>query len=179
MSHAALQAAWWQRLEKLHQRAEGASGLACAARCTARCCPHAAMATQPPAYTVSHVMIMLPFEMDYILAKTALDPARLRKISVEIAPGLVHEIGFANVATPCPFLTADFRCGAYRFRPLDCRSFPLTPVFGMDGALDFRLTTTCPSLDTFAHAYQEQLKTVWRDLLPHLSMAYREVYNQL
>jgi len=179
MSLSVLQAEWFERLETLHQRTAGESGLDCAARCTARCCPHAAMATQSPAYTVSHVAIMLPFEMEYILAQTDVDPGRRRRAPVEIAPGLVHAIGFATVETPCPFLTADFRCSAYPIRPLDCRSFPLTPVFGLDGALDFRLTATCPSLDTFSPTYQERLKTVWRDLLPHLSIAYRMLYNQL
>lgn len=179
MALSALQAEWFERLETLHQRTVGESGLACATRCTARCCPHAAMAAQPPAYTVSHVAIMLPFEMEYLQVKTGVAPARLQHIAVEIAPGLVHDVGFATVATPCPFLAADFRCNAYPFRPLDCRSFPLTPVFGPDSALDFRLTASCPSVDTFLPAYQERLKAIWRDLLPHLSIAYRMVYNQL
>lgn len=179
MTFSTLQTEWFERLETLRHRTTGESGLACATRCTARCCPHAAMATQPPAYTVSHVMIMLPFEMEYILARTGVDPARLQRIPVEIAPGLIHDIGFANIETPCPFLTPDYRCRAYTFRPLDCRSFPLTPVFGPDGALDFRLAETCPSLDTFLPAYRERLKAIWRALLPYLSMGYRTLYNQL
>jgi len=137
------------------------------------------MATKDAAYTVSHVAIMLPFEMEYILSKTDVDPARLRRASIDIQPGSPLDIGFVNIETPCPFLTEDFRCRAYAVRPMDCRSFPLVPVFGPENALTFRVDEACPSIDTFAPEYQEKLKTVWRDLLPHLPGSYRMLFNKL
>lgn len=173
-----LQTEWFRRLEALRVVTAGETGLECATRCTGRCCPHAAMATRGPAYTVSRVAILLPFEMEYIVAHTGVDAARFRCTPVEIAPGCVIEVGSFDVEMPCPFLTDDFFCWGYEFRPLDCRSFPLVPVFA-DGGLAFRLEAACPSLATFAPVYRERLKTVWRELLPHLSIEYRAWYNRL
>jgi len=174
-----LRVEWFRRLEALGRATAGETGLECAARCTGRCCPHAAMATREPAYTVSHVVIMLPFEMEYVIAQTGVDAARFRRTPAEIAPGVVVEIGSCDVEMVCPFLTEDFRCWGYACRPMDCRSFPLVPVFGAGGELTFRLGAGCPSLDTFSPTYQAQLKAVWRELLPHLSADYRAVYNRL
>ncbi|MBC8445566.1 MAG: YkgJ family cysteine cluster protein [Chloroflexi bacterium] len=172
-------AEWFRRLDALGGATAGESGLKCASLCTGRCCPHAAMATREPAYTVSHVAIMLPFEMEYIVARTGVHPARFRRTPAKIAPGVVVEIGSFDIEMPCPFLTDDFQCWGYAFRPMDCRSFPLVPVFGDGGELTFRLGTGCPSLDTFSPAYQARLKAAWRNLLPHLSADYRAVYNRL
>ena len=174
-----LRTEWFRRLDALGGATAGESGLECAWLCTGRCCPHAAMATREPAYTVSHVAIMLPFEMEYIIARTGVDPARFRRTPAEIAPGVVVDIGSFDIEMPCPFLTDDFQCRGHAFRPLDCRSFPLVPVFGAGGELTFRLETGCPSLDTFSPAYQARLKAAWQDLLPHLSADYRTVYNRL
>jgi len=62
---------------------------------------------------------------------------------------------------------------------MDCRSFPLIPVFGSDGSLGFRIDSNCPSQGTFAADYQDRMKSVWQDLLPHLPMAYRMLYKRL
>jgi Fe-S-cluster containining protein len=174
-----LRAEWFRRLEALGRATAGDSGLECASRCTGRCCPHEAMATREPAYTVSHVAIMLPFEMEYIIEETGVDPARFRRTPAEIAPGVVVEIGSFDIERPCPFLTDDFQCRGRTFRPMDCRSFPLIPVFGAGGELTFRLEASCPSLDTFLPAYQMRLKAAWQELLPHLSADYRAAYNRL
>jgi Fe-S-cluster containining protein len=137
------------------------------------------MATREPAYTVSHVVIMLPFEMEYIIAQTGVEPARFRQTAAELAPRVVVGIGSFDIERPCPFLTRDFQCWSRTFRPMDCRSFPLIPLFGAGGELTFRLEARCPSLDTFSPAYQMRLKAAWQELLPHLSADYRAVYNRL
>jgi Fe-S-cluster containining protein len=173
-----LQAEWLHRLEALSEAAAGEADLECAARCTGRCCPHAAMAAREPAYTVSHVAILLPFEMEYIVARSGVDAARFRRTLVKVAPGCIIEIGSFDIEMPCPFLTGDFRCWGYEFRPLDCRSFPLVPVFAA-GGLAFRLEAACPSLETFAPAYRACLEAVWRKLSPHLSAGYRALYDRL
>ena len=61
---------WFKKIEDLHNAAEQKSPqLECATLCTARCCPQF-KASKPPGYIVSHVAIMLPFEMEYIFEKT-------------------------------------------------------------------------------------------------------------
>ncbi len=175
----ALRAAWFTRIEQLHQTTTENAGLECAARCaTARCCPQA-IAMKDPAYAVGHVAIMLPFEMEYILPKTNVTPAQLRHASFELTSGISIDIGFVTSATPCPFLTTDYKCGIHNIRPLDCRSFPFIPVFNLDDTITFRVDTECPSVNTFSATYQARFKKVWEDLLPDLPMSYRMLYNQL
>jgi Fe-S-cluster containining protein len=170
--------AWFERLEYLHQITTENSGLECASRCTARCCPQS-VASIDPADAVGHVAIMLPFEMEYLISKTNATSSQFQSEPLEIASGITIDIGFITNATPCPFLTADHKCGIHSIRPLDCRSFPLIPVFNLDGTISFRVDAECPSACTFSPIYETQLKQVWEDLLPSLPMNYRMLYNRL
>ena len=137
------------------------------------------MAKREPSYTVSGVAIMLPFELERIVANTGVQRKRFRRIPVEVLSGATIEIGIMDVAHPCPFLSVDHDCTCYAFRPIDCRSFPLIPVFGAEGEVGFRLCVNCPSVDTFSEAYQSRVAAEWRALAPHLSADYRRFYNDL
>ena len=172
-----LKEAWFARIARAHEESVGESGLVCDMVCTARCCPHVPRASEEP--TVSHVAIMLPFEMEYIMEHTGVDRACFTETLVEIAPGVLHPIGSFDLGRPCPFLNNRFQCNAYEHRPLDCRSFPLIPVFQEEKALSFRYGEGCPSLHTFLPEYQEQMKQVWYNVLPALSRDYRIVYRRL
>ena len=174
----ALQATWFQRIEHLHEAANGSAGLECASQCTARCCPQS-IARRDPAYAVGHVAIMLPFEMEYILSRTDVAPTQLQHAPLELAPGITIDIGFVTRSTPCPFLTTNYQCGIHDIRPLDCRSFPLIPVFSSNGTMTFRLDAECPSIREFSAAYQVQLRGVWEDLLSKLPINYRMLYFRL
>ena len=173
-----LRTQWFQRLEQLYQAIEQSSGLECATRCNARCCPKAKTSVHddPP---VGHVAILLPFELEYIVAKTDIDPAVLQQSSIAFSAGKTLNIGSMTSAKPCPFLDDENQCGIYAIRPLDCRSFPLIPVFSEQGTLSFRKDGDCPSTLTFASDYESAFKDLWQDLLPHLPMTYRLLYNAL
>ncbi len=142
MALATLRETWFRRIEKLHQAPTEGAGLECASRCTARCCPQA-IASRELDYAVGHVAILLPFEMEYILSKINASSAQLQQAPLELAPGITIDVGFTTSATPCPFLADDYRCGIRDIRPLDCRSFPLIPVFSQDGGITFRLEDEC------------------------------------
>lgn len=176
---SSLQDSWFQRIESLHKSAtKEKDTLECASLCTARCCPQAT-AFKDPDYAIGHVAIMLPFEKEYILAKTHVTADQIQSTPVELAPGVNIEIGFITSATPCPFLANGYQCGIHEIRPLDCRSFPLIPVFNTDESLSFRTDQDCPSIHTFSESFQKMFKKIWSDLLPELPMSYRSVYNEL
>ena len=169
---------WFQQIETLHSSITEASGVECATCCSARCCPKAKTAG-PIDEPVGHVAIMLPFELEYILSKTNIDPEKLQHTQIEFSSDTTLNIGFMTCAVPCPFLTPDNQCGIYEFRPLDCRSFPLIPFFNEDGSIRFYVDEVCPSAITFSPAYAEELKQIWKALLPRLPMSYRSLYNDL
>lgn len=173
-----LRSSWFQRIEHLHQSIAQQSGLECAARCTARCCPKAKALSRVDE-PVGHVAIMLPFEREYILSHTNIDSELLGRDRIPFTANTTLSIGFMTSEVPCPFLTDDNQCGIYDVRPLDCRSFPLIPVFHQQGSISFRVDDTCPLATTFSIAYQEELKDLWEELLPHLPMSYRFLYNEL
>jgi len=175
---ASLRTTWFHRIEHLHQTVTENSGLECAARCTARCCPKSTT-IQDPVHAVGHVAIMLPFEREYLLSKTGITQEQLQYAPLEITPDINIDIGYITSAKPCPYLTADHECGIHSIRPLDCRSFPLIPFFNLDGTIAFRVDIECPSAKTLSAAHQEKLIGVWTDLLPELPMNYRILYNVL
>jgi len=174
----ALRTMWFQIIENLHKSITEKSGLECATRCSAYCCPKP-KTPKNISKAVGHVAIMLPFEMEYILSKTGVSYTRLQHTRLELEPEIFIDIGFTTNSMPCPFLTTDEKCGIHEIRPLDCRSFPLIPVFSMEGTVNFRVDSECPSAVTFSSAYQTQFEKVWKELLPNLPMGYRTLYNQL
>ncbi len=179
MDKNSLRKFWFEKLEQLHSQAQKLpSQLDCASLCTARCCPQA-KAQKSSDYAIGHVAIMLPFEMEYILEKTQTSIDLIQTTSLEYAPGVFIDIGFVTNETPCPFLTKDYQCGIHDIRPLDCRSFPLIPVFDLNDTLSFRSDETCPSIHTFSKDFQEKFKKIWQELMSDLPMNYRTLYNEL
>ena len=169
---------WIAFLETLYASVSENSGLQCESLCHARCCPKV-KTPKNQAEAVGHVAIFLPFELENIVSKTGIEPDQFQTAQIEFTPGTPIDIGFITNDLPCPFLREDHRCGIYEFRPLDCRSFPLIPVFQSDGGLNFRVDHACPSAKTHFPTHQEHLKDIWRGLLPRLPMNYRKLYNDL
>ena len=114
-----LSTTWFQRIENLHQSVPKNSGLECATRCSARCCPKL-KSPKNTANAVGHVAIMLPFELEYILSITNISPMQLQRARIEFVSDVYIDIGFTNSTIPCPFLTENNNCGIYDIRPLDC-----------------------------------------------------------
>src|SRR5512144_694591 len=54
------------------------SGLKCLELCQALCCPHAAMRAMEPGEVPSTVVVLLPFEMEYLIATLGVSPAIFR-----------------------------------------------------------------------------------------------------
>ncbi|MFK5968543.1 MAG: YkgJ family cysteine cluster protein [Candidatus Marithrix sp.] len=174
-----LRAAWFQLIKTIHQSLTEDARLECATHCTARCCPKP-IALKRSESAIGHVAIMLPFEMEYILSKTNVCSTQFQHASLKLASGFsIIDIGYITSAVPCPFLTYNNSCDIHNIRPLDCRSFPLIPIFNLDGTLTFRVDKECPSVNTFSATYQTRLKKIWEDLLPNLPMNYRILYNKL
>jgi Fe-S-cluster containining protein len=171
---SSVRSAWFQQIEILHQSITELSNLECATRCSARCCPKAKESTP-----VGHIAIMLPFEREYVLSKVDLNPDELESSLIEFTANTTIKIGIMTQAVPCPFLTSNHQCGIYDIRPLDCRSFPLIPIFNKDGSIQFRIENECPSAVTFSPSYEEELKVIWQKILPLLPMSYRLLYNDL
>ena len=178
-TYTKLKQAWIPLIQDLHQATTKENAdLQCASLCTARCCPQV-RSHQDPNYAVGHVAIMLPFELEYICDQTNTSIEQFETADFEYSKNFDLSIGYITNKKPCPFLTHDYKCGIHNIRPLDCRSFPLIPVFQANGELAYKMDNDCPSVEFLSNKYQNLLKNIWSELLGHLPMEYRMLYNAL
>lgn len=171
---------WFERLERLATVGQQLpdSNLDCLTHCVAMCCPRLPMRAMDQQRIASPVVVLLPFEMEYMIEKLGVSPAIFRVWPVEMADGLYGNIGLLDLSKPCPFLQPDFRCGIYENRPLDCRTFPLLPYLTQAGQLAWEYGQNCPSLERLNPAFTAQMKEIWADLFPALPADWWRLYRQ-
>ncbi len=152
------------------------SGLKCLELCQAGCCPHAAMRAMEPSEIPSTVVVLLPFEMEYLIAILGISPDIFRRWPLELAPGVTIAIGILDLGKPCPFLSEALHCKIHFHKPLDCRTYPLLPFRDARGNLDWQLGENCPSLDSLTPTFVEAIKHIWRDLYPSIPQSWWDLY---
>lgn len=115
------------------------------------------------------VVVLLPFESQFI--KHKLRQSRNEKTS----PSKIREI--ECVTGCCPFFQ-DEKCSIHSFRPIDCRTYPLTPIFKKN-SFELKLLRGCPYRDNIPRSFLNQISSVWQRLLPLLSSTWKKRYNHV
>ena len=178
-SLASLQAEWFVRIEYFYQAITELDNLQCLTRCSGRCCPQV-MTDKPPGYAVAgQIVILLPFELEYLLSTTNATRDQFGTMQIEILPDTPLDIGIINNQSLCPYLSSNNQCGIYLNRPFDCRSFPLVPIFGIQEKIRFEVEATCPSSSTLSSPFQLQMKKLWTEIQDVLPISYQQLYNDL
>ena len=67
----------------------------------------------PAEQVASPVVVLLPFEMEYLIAKTGVAPEVFRRWPIDITPTLRIDIGILDLGKPCPFLRDDKLSGSF------------------------------------------------------------------
>jgi Fe-S-cluster containining protein len=174
---AQLKQEWFARFDKLlANKTLPSSNLKCLELCEARCCPRAGMRAMQPEQIASPIVVLLPFEMEYIIEKTGTSRDAFRIWPIDLTPDLRLEIGSLDLGKPCPFLQEDRLCGIHSHNPLDCRTFPLLPSLNPAGQLEWSLGEHCPSLAFLNPAFSEHMQGVWRDLEPFIPCSWWDLY---
>ena len=170
---------WFERLDLILSRDNTIppSGLKCLELCEARCCPRAGMRSLSPEKIASPVVVLLPFEMEYLLEKTGASPNVFRRWPIDLTPEVSIEIGVLDLGKPCPFLRDNRMCGIHEHNPLDCRTFPLLPAQNVHGELEWSLGENCPSLHLLNPRFSEHMKRIWRELYPVLPQSWWDLYS--
>lgn len=169
---------WFERFEKIiFDRNIPSGNLKCLELCEARCCPRVGMRTMPLEEIGSPLVVLLPFEMEFIIEKTGVSRDVFRVWPVDLTPDLTVEIGMLDLGKPCPFLQQDMRCGIHHKLPLDCRTFPLLPYLDPAGKLQWALGENCPSLSYLSPAFTDYMKGMWSELEPFLPRAWWDLYD--
>jgi hypothetical protein len=125
----------------------------------------------------SAVVVLLPFEMEYLMAENGVRAAAFRRWPIEIEPGVIADVGMFDLGRVCPFLDADLRCGAYDKRPIDCWTYPLLPSLNGSGYLHWEYGLQCPSVSTFNPVFVREVKKVWHHLWRALPRQWWDLYR--
>jgi Fe-S-cluster containining protein len=170
---------WFERLDLILSRDSTipSSNLKCLDLCEARCCPREGMRGMTSEKIASPVVVLLPFEMEYLLEKTGASPSVFRRWPIDVTPDVSIEIGILDLGKPCPFLRNNWMCGIHEHNPLDCRTFPLLPAQNVNGKLEWSLGENCPSLHLLNPRFSGHIKRVWRDLYPVLPQSWWDLYT--
>ena len=175
---AQLKEEWFGRFDRIIAASKtlGSSELKCIEQCTQRCCPRVDLRRKQPREVASSIVVLLPFEMEYLIDKTGAARSVFRRWPLAWTPDLTIEIGMFDLGTTCPFLTEDLRCSIYEIYPLDCRTYPLLPVLNDRRELGWELSETCPSRLLLDKKYGDGVKQMWQELQPHLPQAWWDLY---
>ena len=168
---------WFKRFDYLlASKTTPFSNLKCLELCEARCCPRVGMRPMSPDKIASPVVVLLPFEMEYIIEKTGVGRDVFRIWPIDLTPSLRLEIGTLDLGKPCPFLQDNRMCGIHAHNPLDCRTFPLLPSLNPAGNLEWSLGENCPSLAFLNPIFSEWMKKNWQELEPFIPRAWWDLY---
>ncbi len=115
------------------------------------------------------VAILLPDEDKFIYS-------RLAKIDQKVSMESVKLLSICNGL--CPFLKGSM-CSIHSDRPFDCRSYPIVPKFGKDGAVEFTLSTICPHRASITEPFVSTMLRSWNILFPLLDQEWRTQYNSV
>ncbi len=138
------------------------------------------MREMSPEQFASGTMVLLPFELEYLLEKTdvAVTVDDFNTWPLEISPGLIIQVGRVDLQKPCPFLQPNFYCRVYEHRPLDCWSFPLIPIIDpINGQPTLQYGPNCPSLSTLNPAFEAQLRSIWAEVFHVLPLKWVVQYQ--
>lgn len=176
---AKLKTEWFARFDQIlnNSRTIPLSGLKCLELCQARCCPRVGMRQMQSDEIASPVVVLLPFEMEYIIEKTGSPRELFRRWPLALTAEITIEIGMLDLGKPCPFLTEKLQCGIHAHNPLDCRTFPLLPFQDHRGDLQWTLGENCPSLSFLSPPFVDTVKHVWQELHPLLPQAWWDIYE--
>jgi Fe-S-cluster containining protein len=176
---ARLKHEWFARLDQLTSLCQKLppTGLQCLKRCSSLCCPRVQMRDMTLDRIASAVVVLLPFEMEYLIERTGVSVDAFRRWPVEMAPGTVIKVSMFDLGKPCLFLQPDFRCGIYEKRPVDCQTFPLLPVLDPSDRLFWGYGEQCPSLVLLNPAFEKQIKRIWADLCRVLPKGWWDLYH--
>ncbi len=173
-----LKGEWFDRFDRI-LNPEGtipSSNLKCLEMCQARCCPRPEMRQMQPGEIASPVVVLLPFEMEYIVERTGVSTGLFRRWSIPLDSETSMEIGMLDLGKPCPFLKANRQCGIHYHNPLDCRTFPMLPGLNHRDELEWHLGENCPSLAHLNPLFKEYVQRCWESLLPALPRAWWDLY---
>ncbi len=174
-----LKAEWFQRFDRILYKDDTlpSSNLKCLELCQARCCPRVGMRNAPANEVASPVVVLLPFEMEFIMEKTGVSHDVFRLWPIDLTPEIRIEIGMLDLGKPCPFLQDNRMCGIHEHNPLDCRTFPLLPSLTPEGRLQWDLGENCPSLAFLNPAFTDHMKGIWHELEDVLPRAWWDLYE--
>jgi Fe-S-cluster containining protein len=114
------------------------------------------------------IVTFLPFEKEHIYNSVS-------KGGSIISGKIIKSIS-NNHPSLCPFLNN--RCSLHKYRPFDCRSYPLVPYFKKDGSWEIFYAEKCPYTQETTKPFFNVIVDSWNMIFPHLSEGWKQNYNR-
>jgi Fe-S-cluster containining protein len=114
-------------------------------------------------------VIFLPYEKEYICIQA--QEKGLSDISCDKIDAVEN-----NYVPLCPFL--NHGCGIHKYRPFDCRSYPLIPFFKEDGYWEILFSKNCPYTQETSKPFFNIMVNSWKIISPFLSDEWKQNYNK-
>lgn len=108
---------------------------------------------------------LLPFEAEFILERLMRDGISASLEDVNGIAGCQH----------CPFFR-ERRCAIHPHRPIDCRTYPMVPVFA-PGSTTFSVSGVCPRRAGMDQPFIELMTAAWARLAPRLPDEWKHTFN--
>jgi len=109
---------------------------------------------------------LLPFEDEFIQKRLA---AEGRDVSLETVRGIAG-------CRECPFFQ-NRRCAIHPHRPVDCRTYPMVPVFSRPDP-EFKVSGVCPLREGMDLPFIRLMRGVWMRLSPRLTSQWKSGYDR-
>ncbi len=173
-----LKVEWFLRFDQILEASKTipSSNLKCLDLCQARCCPRVGMRQMQTSEIASPVVVLLPFELEYLVENIGVSRSIFRRWPLDLTPDVTIEIGMLDISKPCPFLNENLQCNIHENNPLDCRTFPLLPFQNLSSNLDWQLSENCPALALLSPNFTEAVKHVWQDIYPFIPQGWWDLY---
>lgn len=128
----------------------------------------------------------LPWEEEYIARRLGLGPEAFPEVTERDGPvnAMVSITPQGLVPRHCPFDLLDkgvHHCTIHDVRPLDCRSFPVFPVYDPGqpaSGIAFYIADYCPIHQGIPAKFARLITGAWGLLAPHLPDWWWRSYNQ-
>lgn len=133
--------------------------------CQLKICIHC---KKVPCEIKNEKVVFLPLEEKFICHK-------LKQAGYEIKISKIKQIAYKKT---CPFFDGRW-CTIHKFRPFDCRSYPIIPMFDTVNSWNLSLSTNCPYCDDLPSAFIDIIKKAWRTIIPYLSPSWEIIYNKI
>lgn len=113
-------------------------------------------------------VVLLPFEESFILDRLKENKVATNRITIKSIQ--------TEIICPC---YVNKKCDIHSSRPIDCRSYPLIPIFLSNNKFSLKVSSNCPNSNKISQNFYKRTRAIWKAVFPLLSEGWKTRYNNI